>query len=144
LINPAEWIDRHDVHVTVGIGHGNKDQQLMHLQNITQLIQSVKGSDSGYMITDQNIYNLVSETVKNSGYDTPEKFITNPELLEKPDPGPSPELIAAQARQMDSQTMQMKEQFRQQQEFPWQKKLEAVEAGMEQTQKRPVGIGDGK
>ena len=28
--------------------------------------------------------------------------------------------------------------------FEWQKKVDAVEAGLEATQKRAVGIGDGK
>ena len=144
LINPQEWIDRHDVHVTVGIGNGNKDQQLMHLQNISQLINGIKNSDSGFMITDQNVYNLAIETIKNSGYDTPAKFITNPEMIEKPEPGPSPDMISAQAKQAEAETAKMKEQHRQQQEFPWQKKIEALEVGLEGTQQRPVGIGDGK
>lgn len=144
LINPSEWIDRHDVHVTVGIGNGNKDQQLMHLNNISQLLGQISSTDKGYMITDQNVYNLVTETIKNSGYDVPEKFITNPELLEKPEPGPSPELIAAQARNTEAETSKAKELHRQQREFPWQQKIDALEVGLEGTQDRPVGIGDGK
>jgi hypothetical protein len=144
VINPAEWIDRHDVHVTVGIGNGNKDQQLMHLNNINQMMGMIKQSEQGYMVTDQNVYNLASETIKNSGYDDPNKFITNPELLEKPEPGPSPEMIAAQAQMTRSQTEQAKEKYRQEKEFPWQQKTDVAELGMEAQQERPVGIGDGK
>ncbi|RLD54638.1 MAG: hypothetical protein DRI97_11145, partial [Bacteroidetes bacterium] len=97
VVNPPEWQDRYDVHVTVGIGNGNKDQQLMHLNNIGQMISGLQQTKYGYLITADNAFNLASEFIKNSGYINPTKFISNPATVEEPHPPPNPDLIRAQA-----------------------------------------------
>jgi hypothetical protein len=154
LVNPKEWIERYDVHVTVGIGNGNKDQQLHHLGQISQLLQQIGGTEYKYLITAENVFNLASEFIKNSGYVNPTKFISNPATTEKPQPEPNPILISAQAQQLDAQTNQGKKQADAQNDqgklqlegdkFLWEKKVNAAEVVMEDSQKRPVGLGDGK
>jgi hypothetical protein len=154
LVNPKEWIERFDVHVTVGIGNGNKDQQLHHLSQISQLMSQIGGSPYGYLITAENVFNLANEFIKNSGYVNPTKFISNPANVEPPEPKPDPMLIAAQAQQMDSQANAQKKQADielakmqaqlDQMKFEWQKRIDAAEVVMEDTQKRPVGLQSGK
>tara|TARA_R110002153_G_scaffold260968_1_gene421211 strand:- start:6496 stop:8430 length:1935 start_codon:yes stop_codon:yes gene_type:complete len=153
-VAPFDWYDRYDMKVTVGIGNGNKDQQLYHLNNITQMLQSIGNTPYSYMITPQNVYNTALETIKNSGYKNPEMFLTDPSTIQPPEPQPSPEMIEAQTNQMEAQAKAQKEQgemqLKQQQlqldvaKFEWQKKVDAVEAGLEASQGRAVGIGDGK
>lgn len=153
-VSPFDWYDRYDMKVTVGIGNGNKDQQLYHLNNIKQLLQTIGNTPYSYMITAQNVYNTALETIKNSGYKNPELFITDPTTVQPPAPQPSPEMIEAQTNQMEAQAKAQKEQAEMQlkqsehqlavAKFEWQKKVDAVEAGLEATQQRAVGIGDGK
>jgi hypothetical protein len=154
VVNPPEWVDRHDVHVTVGIGNGNKDQQLFHLTQISQLMQQVGSTQYGYLITAENVFNLASEFIKNSGYQNPVKFISNPQQVQPPEPKPDPQLIAAQASMLSAQgDAKHKEALSQKtmvdaglepQKFEWQKKVDAVEAGLEAEQQRPVGLQKGK
>jgi hypothetical protein len=147
VVNPPEWTDRYDVHVTVGIGNGNKDQQLFHLKQIQEMLGGLVGSEYGYMITDQNVFNLASEFIKNSGYLNPAKFISNPQTVQKPEPKPSPDEIVAQARAKEVDNSGKKDVADTQLDgakFQWQKKIDAVEAGLESEQNRPVGLGDGK
>jgi len=154
VVNPPEWTDRHDVHVTVGIGNGNKDQQLFHLSQISQMLQQVGATPYGYLITAENVFNLASEFIKNSGYQNPVKFISNPQQVQPPEPQPDPQLIAAQAAMVTAESNKIykgaqsqklqKETELEPQKFDWQKKKDAAEVGLEATQERGVGIGNGK
>jgi hypothetical protein len=154
IVNPEEWIERTDVHVTVGIGNGNKDQQLFHLGQISQLMQQIASSRYGYLITEDNVFNLASEFVKNSGYVNPTQFISNPATVEPPPPPPNPELILAEAKAKEVEGSNMSKQAQaqidqgelllDQEKFLWEKKVNAAEVAMESEQKRPVGVGTGK
>ncbi len=154
IVNPSEWIDRNDIHVTVGIGNGNKDQQLFHLSQINQMLSAIQQSKFGYLITADNVFYTASEFIKNSGYHNPERFISNPTQVEEPPPPPNPQLIAAQAQMMEAQTNQgykggqikvsQGELMLDREKQDWQKKVDAVEASLEASQERPVGVGRGK
>jgi hypothetical protein len=140
LVTPLEWIDRYDTHVTVGIGNGNKDQQLIHLQNISQLLQQIGNTQFGYLIQADNVYNLATEFIKNSGYSDPQRFISNPETVQPPPPPPDPDLIKAQTDQaFKDGTLDLDRQ-----KFGWERKVNAGELALEAGQERPVGVGTGK
>ena len=153
-VNPFDWADRHDMTVTVGIGNGNKDQQLFHLNNISQMLQTIGNTQFGYLITAENVYTLASEFIKNAGYKNVNSFISDPAQTPPPPPQPSPEMIEAQAEaakdQADAQLKQqqlqldMQSQQLEREKFEWQKKIDAAELGVEVQQGRAVGIGDGK
>ena len=154
IVNPEEWIDRHDIHVTVGIGRGNKDAQLMHLQGISQMLQMIGQTPYGYLITAENAFNFANEFIKNSGYDNAVKFISHPSTVQPPEPQPDPLLIDAQSnaqlRGAQAQKTAVEAELLQPEfslktsEFDWQKKVDAAELATESVQERPVGIGDGK
>jgi hypothetical protein len=147
LVNPEEWIERYDAHVTVGIGNGNKDQQLFHLTQIGQLLQQIQSGPYGYLIQADNVFKLASEFIKNSGYVNPVEFISNPATVEPPPPPPNPELIEAETNRFEAEskdTIEKEKLGLSYQEFDWNKKKDAAEVSIEATQDRPVGIGDGK
>ena len=164
-VNPFDWSDRYDMTVTVGIGNGNKDQQLYHLNNITQLLQQIGNTKFGYLINATHVHSLAREHIKNSGYKNPDQFIGDPTEIQEPDPQPTPEMVEAQAakikaeadaqaqkatiglkaqefelkkgqQQLDAQNQQLEMA-----KFEWRKKVEAAELGLESQQGRPVGIG---
>lgn len=160
-VTPFEWSDRYDMTVTVGIGNGNKDQQLFHLTNISNVLKDVANTPYGYLISPEHVYNLVGAYIKNAGYKNVDTFIADPKTVEPPKPQPSPEMITAQGRaakdqsdaqlnQVKGQVEQLTAQLKQQQfqldqaKFEWQRRVEAAELSVEVEQGRPVGIGDGK
>ena len=167
-VAPYDWKDRYDMAVTVGLGNQNKDQQLMHLNNIATMLRGIGETQGGYLIQPQHIHSLASEFIKNAGYRNPAKFIGDPSQVKPPEPQPTPDMIAAQGesqkdmadaqlKQVQAQAQQAEAQLKQtelqiklenmkfeREKFEWMKKKEAAELGLEAVQKRPVGIGDSK
>jgi hypothetical protein len=108
-VDPRTWKNRADMSISVGIGTGNKDQQLQHLMTILQ----VQREGLAIGITDpEKIYNTVSKLSQNAGFKNPEEFWTNPSSRPPQPPQPSPEEIKIQGqmqlKQMDIQADQQK------------------------------------
>lgn len=92
-VDPRAWKTSYDMTVGVGIGTGNKDQQLMHLQAIA-LAQSeaVKAGGMGLIVTPKNIYNAQARICENAGFKNPAEFWTDPgdKMPEPPKAEPDP------------------------------------------------------
>ena len=167
-VAPYDWKDRYDMAVTVGLGNQNKDQQLMHLNNISTMLTGIGNTQFGYLIQPQHVHKLATEFIKIGGYRNAAQFIGDPADVKPPEPQPSPDMIAAQGesqkdmadaqlKQVQAQAQQAEAQLKQtelqlklenmkfeREKFEWMKKKEAAELGLEAQQKRPVGIGDSK
>jgi hypothetical protein len=110
-VDPREWKTRNDLSVSVGLGNGNKDQQLMHLQNI--IMAQKEGLQIG-LATPKNIYNALTKLTQNAGFKDTESFWTDPEAQQQQQPKPDPEMLKMQAEQQKDQAkMQMDQQFNQ-------------------------------
>jgi uncharacterized protein YfcZ (UPF0381/DUF406 family) len=147
-VRPDMWRDEMDCVVAVGLGHGSRDQQRMHL---AQLIQFAAQAMSGGLsiVSEQNLYNLGAEMVESMGFKNVSSFLTNPS--EAQSKGPSPE------QQMQQMEMQMKQkeleikaadvqikQMKVQQdaaEAQVDAQLKMAELKLEAEQQRPVAIG---
>lgn len=81
-VDPRSWKNRKDLTISVGLGSGNKDQQLMHLNSI--LAFQEKALALGITSPDK-IYNALAKLTQNAGFKNPEEFWTNP--LENPQAG---------------------------------------------------------
>lgn len=96
-VDPREWKTQFDMTINVGLGTGNKDVQLAHLAAMgakqLELIQTGKG----YLVTDENIYNLYRKTAEAMGFKHPEIFVSDPKSVKPPEPQPNPEMIKIQA-----------------------------------------------
>ncbi len=106
-MNPREWNDQMNVTVTVGLGTGNKDQQLAHLMTVLQIQQQAvgyQGGASGPLVTLPNIYNTVKRICENAGLKTADPYFTDPKSAAPAGPGsggpppPDPHAMAAQAK----------------------------------------------
>jgi hypothetical protein len=102
----------------VGLGTGNKDQMLMHLQNIlgiqAQAIQLQGGAD-GPLVTMQNIHQTVTKLVENAGLKNPEAFFTDPKNAQPQPPKPDPEMAKVeQQAEIDKAKLQLQAQNDQQ------------------------------
>lgn len=106
-MDPREWSDQMDFSPTVGIGSGNKDQILAHLQQILALqVQAIQfqGGVQGPLVDLHHIHNTLSRLVENAGLKAPELFFADPDTASPPvakpeaPATPDPTLLAAQAQ----------------------------------------------
>ena len=147
-IRPFSWRPALDCTVSVGLGSGNRDQQLMHLSAMIQFASETM--DGGLRVVSQkNMYNMGAELIKNMGFQNVQDFLTDPDTL--PPAGPSPEEQQAQAEvelknkeldikaadvQIKAQKLQLDAQNDQ-----VEARLKSAELNLEAQQDRPVAIG---
>jgi len=123
-MDPRAWNTQWDMTTNVGLGTGDKDQQLGHLMQIAQMQGAALQMPGGQLlITPQNLYNTASKIVENAGFKNVEDFWTDPQGQPFPPPPPDP---AMQKAQVDAQLKQ--------QEFQAGQQEAAAKAMMEQQQ----------
>ncbi len=134
-VDPREWKNRADMTITVGLGTGNKDMQLMHLQTILGAMQQFMPSG---VTTPKNIYNALVKLTQNAGFKHPEEFWTDPSTKPPVPPPPPPEVQVEQIRQQGKQQeMQMKAQMDQQKtQVDMQFEQQKMQAQLQQEQLR--------
>ena len=147
-VDPSMWRSKMDCAVQVGLGHGNRDQQMMHL---SQMIQFASQAMSGGLsiVNEQNLYNMGAALVKNMGFKDVSQFLNDPSKM--PPKGPSPqEQMAQMEMQMKQKELEIKAadvQIKAQkiqvdaQEASVDAQLKAQELALEAQQNRPVAIG---
>ena len=148
-VRPDMWRDKMDCTVSVALGGGNKDQQLMHLSTMMQFAsQAMSGGLS--IVNEQNLYNIAAAMIRNMGFQNVEDFVNNP--ADNPQPkGPSPEEQMKQAelqikqkeleiKAADVQVKQMKVQH-DAAEAQMDAQLKVAELGLEAEQNRGVALG---
>jgi hypothetical protein len=95
-IDPREWKNRKDLSISVGLGAGNKDQQMFHLTNILQMQKEALQAG----LTDPSkIYNALAKLTQNAGFKNPEEFWNDPANQMQPQqamPSPQEQLIQGQ------------------------------------------------
>ena len=94
--DPRNWNTEMDLVVSVGLGTGNKDQQLMHLTQMAQAqAEAVKAGGLGKIVTLKNVFNVQAKIAENAGFKDVEEFWTDPETVPPQPPGPNPEMEKA-------------------------------------------------
>ena len=89
--DPREWSTQFDMNINVGLGTGNKDQQLMHLTQILQQQMGIAASPFGpTMIEPKNLYSTLTKIVENAGFKNVEEFYTDPSNKPVQPPPPPP------------------------------------------------------
>jgi hypothetical protein len=129
-VDPREWKTMLNMTVNVGLGTGNRDVELAHLSQIGEEQRLLIETGRGYMVSDENIYNLYQKKTQAMGFKHPELFISDPETVppEAKQPPPNPDMVKIQAEaendkqknaiatgkaKLDSETEQAVEQIRQ-------------------------------
>jgi len=150
-VRPDVWSGKYDCTVSVALGSGNKDQQMMHL---SQMLSFAGEAMSGGLriVSEQNMYNLGASLVKAMGFQNVDDFLTDPSTLPEEAPEPDLEeqanLMEAQVKQEEvkikAAEVQLKAQKIQQeyQKLAVDSRLKAEEISIEREQRRAVAIGD--
>ena len=97
-VKPTEWKNRYNISITVGLGAGSKDQQIVILNNILERqLQAfqLQGGQEFPMVSLKNIYNSLTKIVENAGLKNVENYFVNPDqgkdlVQPKPEPRPTP------------------------------------------------------
>jgi hypothetical protein len=100
--------------IAVGLGTGNRDQQLAHLNNMLQI--AMQTSQMGIQLaTPKGLYNIVSKLTTNAGFKNPEEFWQDPSTQPPAPPQPNPLIQVEQIKQQGKQQeMQVQAQLDQQ------------------------------
>jgi hypothetical protein len=114
--DPTNWSDQMDMTVNVGLGTGNKDQQLLFLKEIAMAqVEAVKMGGMGLLVTPKNLYNTQAKIVEAVGFKNIEAFWTDPgEKMPQPQPDPKIQLeekkaeIEAKTKEQDMALEQRK------------------------------------
>lgn len=114
-IDPREWTNQFDLTINVGLGTGNKDQQIQHLMMLKQ--EQMMALQIGAS-TPHHVYNANVKLSEALGFKNGDQFFVDPDAPPdpkappKPPPPPNPDVVKAQAQ---AQQHQMELQFKQQQ-----------------------------
>jgi hypothetical protein len=107
-VDPRQWKTRTDMVITVGLGTGNKDQQLQHL--MTMLGVQQQALQIG-IATPKNIYHSCIKLAQNAGFKDAEEFFTDPSTQEQKPPQPDPKVIEAQMKmELEGKKLEQKTQ----------------------------------
>lgn len=86
-VDPQTWKERADMRVTVGLGTGNKDQQIQRLFAILE--QQKEGKAAGLAwVQDKHLYHTLSKLVEAAGFPSVDPFFDDPEHPSGPPPQP--------------------------------------------------------
>lgn len=110
-VDPRQWKNRNDMSISVGLGTGNKDQQLQHLMTMLQVQREALAIG---VSTPINIYHSCIKLAQNAGFKDAEEYFTDPAQQEQKPPPPDPKMIEVQMKA---------EQSKQQLEFDKQKAM---------------------
>ena len=149
-VRPDVWNDKYDCTVSVALGHGSKDQQMMHLSQMIQFAgEAMKGGLS--IVNEQNIYNLGAALVKAMGFQNVNDFLTDPSMVppqqKEPTPKEQADLMEVQVKKQELEIkaaeVQIKAQKIQQeyQKLAVDSQLKVEELNLEREQNRAVAIG---
>ncbi len=146
-VRPDMWRDKMDCTVSVGIGNGNRDQQLMHLTTMLQFAgDAMRGGLS--IVNQKNLYNMGAALIKNMGFQNVDDFLTDPDSVPpQPDPKEQMEQAELQLKQKELEIkaadIQVKVQKMEQEaaKDAVDAQLKVAELNLEATQNRAVAIG---
>ena len=146
-VSPDMWKEEYDCSVAVGIGNGNRDQQLAHLTTMLSFAaDAMRGGLN--IVNEKNMYNMGAALVKNMGFQNVDDFLTNPEMV-PPQPNPKEQMEQAELQlkhkelEIKAADIQIKQQKMQQEaaKDSVDAQLKVAELNLEAQQGRAVAIG---
>lgn len=96
-VDPREWKNRLDMRISVGLGTGNREQQMA---NLLQIMQIQREAAQIGVATPENIYNSASKMAEIGGFKAPDQFFTRPQPQQ---PKPSEAEMKARAEMQKTQ-----------------------------------------
>jgi hypothetical protein len=150
-MDPRGWADKMDLKVSVGLGTGDRSEQLgALLQGIIPaqqaLVQLQGGQAHGPYIKADNLYNTAKKVVEFSGLKSPELFFSDPsDPQNQPPPQPpqqDPKVVEAQGKMQLAQVTAQSQAQLDQQKAQTQLQLQAQQGQADIALRREQGAQD--
>jgi hypothetical protein len=125
-MDPREWTSKFDITVTVGLGTGSKEQQLMALNEETQY-QAAAIQAGLPIVTPENIYNLRMKALEAKNIKGGDLFYTHPSKMPPPQPQQNPDAIKLELEKMKGETKAQLQQMKTQDDMVKQEQKQAHE-----------------
>lgn len=137
-MDPREWDDEFDMTVTVGLGTGNRNQQLQGMNSLLQVDQQIiqlQQGVNGPILTAENVYNKLAKICEYLGLKNSAPYYTDPSenpQSQQPKPAqPNPTVQAAQIKAAaDQQATQLQIQA-DREKMQFQAQLDAKKAALQ-------------
>jgi hypothetical protein len=97
--DPQEWRDGYDLTINVGLGTGDKEQNMLAFQQIAMVQEKLIGAGMSDLVTKDNIYKLAARMTENAGFKEVNEFFTEPQQQGQP----NPQQLQQQLQQMQKQ-----------------------------------------
>ena len=98
-VDPRDWKGKMDATVRVGLGTGNQQERTAQVMAVQQDQVMLLQAGKGHMVSDSNIYNLLSKKVETAGLKDAAAFFTEPNPDQPPPPPPpDPKMLEVQAK----------------------------------------------
>lgn len=82
---PAHWNAEMDMSVEVGLGHGNRDQQMGAIMQILSLQKEALGAGGLGLVTPKHIYNALNKLVQWAGLKSVDPYFSDPDQQQMPE-----------------------------------------------------------
>lgn len=105
-VDPRVWKTRYDMTISVGLGTGNREQQM---QNLMAVMNVQKEAFQAGIVTPENIYNSATKLAEIAGFKSPELFFSN-EPQQQGIPPDMQEQIQKQAQAMQEAIQKLQQE----------------------------------
>lgn len=106
--DPQEWREGYDMSINVGLGTGDKEQNMMGLQQILNLQEKMKAAGMNNIVRDDNIFNAAEKVAENVGFKNAGEFFTKPEENTEPQLMQAIEQMKQQMAEMAKENEELK------------------------------------
>jgi hypothetical protein len=110
-MDPSGWSPEMDVSISVGLGVGNKAEQISQANTVLQTMAELQQTPYAYLLKPEHVHKAVQRLYTAAGIKNVDDYIADPEQVEAPEPQPDPEMAKAQAQmQIEQAKMQASQQ----------------------------------
>jgi hypothetical protein len=110
-IDPSGWNAEMDLIISVGLGVGNKSEQIQQASTVLEFYQQLLDTPYAYLVTAENVHKAAVRFFTANGIKNVDDFIADPSQVQAPEQQPDPDMAKAQ---MQMQIEQAKAQAKMQ------------------------------
>ena len=114
-IDPRGWNPDMDLEISVGLGVGDKSEQMAQAMSVLEAMERVAGSPFASLVNGEKIYNALKRLFHASGIKNVDEYLVDPaQQQEQPEQKPDPEMAKVEAEaQMAQAKLQGEQQLAQ-------------------------------
>lgn len=111
-IDPRGWSPEMDMTISVGLGIGNKSEQIAQSRAVLEAMQQLATTPFAYLVDAEKVHNALARLFTATGIKNVDDFLLDPKQAQPPPPQPSPEMAKVQAEmQANQQRLQGEQQL---------------------------------